>query len=271
MKLGQSGSAVVEYLMLVILISAVAVPIIYNKFGGPFVETLQTERGKLVNFIGQTPKNRKPPVPSEWFSQEKPARPDSQTIGGANDLGEQPPLETGAVGESGKITTGDLDGGPGSAKDLKDPNAINVGSAAGRGGGYSGVGASGSGDTAGGSDFFATPPQAPGKTFGAQGAGEEGGAGGSRRGGGASGETASEGESGEKANDKGASQGQQAKGEEARAGDNKKRSLVEAEEELKERAQSKKFDWWLLIKVLIVLFIIALIFLIMIGNTRRSG
>ncbi|NBX83412.1 hypothetical protein EBQ90_10050, partial [bacterium] len=271
MKLGQSGSAVVEYLMLVILISAVAVPIIYNKFGGPFVETLQTERGKLVNFIGQTPKNRKPPVPSEWFSQEKPARPDSQTIGGANDLGEQPPLETGAVGEPGNVTTGDLDGGPGSAKDLKDPNAINMGSAAGRGGGYSGVGSAGAGEVAGGNDFFGTPPQTPGRTFGGQGSGEETGAGGSRRGGGTSGENAPEGEAGEKAKDSAASQGQQAKGEEARGGENKKRRLVEAEDELKERAQSKKFDWWLLIKVLIVLFIIALIFLILIGNTRRSG
>ncbi|NBV49780.1 hypothetical protein EBR78_01025 [bacterium] len=101
--------------------------------------------------------------------------------------------------------------------------------------------------------------------------GEETGAGGSRRGGGTSGENAPEGEAGEKAKDSAASQGQQAKGEEARGGENKKRSLVEAEDELKERAQSKKFDWWLLIKVLIVLFIIALIFLILIGNTRRSG
>ncbi len=51
----------------------------------------------------------------------------------------------------------------------------------------------------------------------------------------------------------------------------KNRSLVDAEAQVDAQEKRGKFDWWIILKVVIVLFIIALLFMILLGNTKRSG
>jgi len=272
----KQGSSVVDYLMLTVVISAVAVPILYNNFGEPFVRTLQAERGKLVNFIGQTPSRRKPPVPAEWFSQERPARPDSKDLGSGTGNGDLAinDIEVNDIEGGKEIKTGNLSEGSRSAQDLKEPGAINVGAnggAGGAGGNYAGVGSQGgSSGMAGGDDFFSSPPETPGKK-GVMGGDEVIGGGGSK--GNRSGETSvaerEESMAGEKKAGPGG--GKEERSGESRLVEGKNRTLVDAEERVEAQERKSKFDWWMIIKVLLVLFIIALLFMILLGNTKRSG
>lgn len=276
-RLNQRGSSMVDYIMMTALVAGVVVPVIYVKFGAPLLETMKNERGKLVNFIGQTPRGRRSPVPSAWFSQEKIA---DQKTGPVNDPSQLPPgaelTEPGDLGGSGRVAGSNVK----DTKGLEDPGQLGSGdlgagnvAGGGAGGGFGSAGAAGSGSGAGGSDFFSDSPAVPGGGLRGEKKDEEVA---ERSGGGSSG--ARESSSGERlaGNDnltrKAEGGGKNEKKEEgARTADGKKRSLLEAETEFQERSKGGQFDWWLLIKILIVILIIALVFLILVGNSRRSG
>lgn len=269
----QRGSAVMEYLLLIIFVSAVIVPILFSKFGGPFLQTMKNERQKMVTFFAQTPQGRqKPPVPASWFSQELPAKIESEQIRTGEPIEGSENLETGEIQGGQPIQAGsELKGGD----EISGGQAINSGqirSGTLRGtGGAQGGGAGGAG--AGGDDFFSVP-DTPGmgaeKGTTAEKDSERGKSSRSSRGGGL---VALEEKSQDPISRPGTNKdekGKERKEESQMLGD-KKSDLVAAEQEVQERESRKKFDWWLLIKVLIVLGIIALLILILLGNTRRSG
>jgi hypothetical protein len=275
MKLNQRGSSMVDYIMMTALVAGIVVPVIYTKFGAPFMESMESERGKLVNFIGQTPRGRKPPVPSAWFSQEKVANPTAGEVSTPSDLPPGAELsEPGDLGSTGQVKAGDLQ----EVKNLNETGQLKTGNVgSGNLGGASALGTGGAGPGgmgAGGSDFFSSSSQVPGASLRGEkekaseeisGRSGSGGGGASTTGGTLAGEDAGLRQSGgdNKKGDK--------KEDGARVGEGKKRSLLEAETEVKERARGGQFDWWLLIKILIVILIIALVFLILMGNTRRNG
>lgn len=269
-RLNQRGSSVVDYLMLTALVAGVVVPIIFTKFGAPLMKSMESEREKLVNFIGQTPRGRKPPVPSAWFSQKPPASAQSRQLGQPQELPPGAELSAPAdLGQPGDLQAGNL----GEVQSIKDPGTVQAGQVEGGGSGGA-IGNRGAGDagmSGGGDDFFADAPKVPGGGIRGE-KGDEETAGSSRSRSGGGGES-----SGRMAGEDNLQGGQAPKGSDAKKGSenqaegSKKRSLVEAEAELDERIQKKKFDWWLLIKVLIIIFIMALVFLIVMGNTRRNG
>lgn len=270
LRLNSRGSSIVDYLMITAVVSAVVVPIILNKFGAPLIKTMTTERQKLVNFVGQTPRGRKPPVPSSWFSQEKVAKSGGQELGTPGQLPPGAELNgTGSVGGAGTVGGSDL----AQVKDLKDPQQLQTGNL-GNTGNVGGGGAlgSGQGGPAGGDDFFSKPATPPGATLGGQ--DEKSGIAAGSGGGGNSG---SEGRSSSREQPgseslMGETKKTDAQKEQASGGiDQKKRSFLAENAEKEERSRSEKFDWWTLIKILIVIFILALLFLIALGNTRRGG
>lgn len=259
-----------DYLMLTALVAGVVVPILFTKFGAPLMKSMESEREKLVNFIGQTPRGRKPPVPSAWFSQQTPASPQSRQLGQPQELPPGAELSApGDLGQPGNLQAGNL----GEVKSLNEPGNIQAGpvNGGGAGGGIANRGGGDPGMGGGGDDFFSDAPKVPGGGIRGE-KGDEETAGRSRTQGGGSGES-----SGRMAGEDNLQAGQGPKGADAKKGSEsqaegtKKRSLVEAEAELDQRVQRKKFDWWLLVKVLIVIFIMALIFLIAMGNARRNG
>jgi len=274
LRLNQRGSSMVDYIMMTALVAGIVVPVIYVKFGAPFMETLSSERGKLVNFIGQTPRGRKPPVPSTWFSQEKMGNTNSGDLPEPSELAQDGELnESGELKEPGQLRTGNLK----DVKPLKEPGALTtgeLGAGALPGGGGLGAGTgAGSSRVAGGSDFFSNPPSAPGASL----RGEKGDEEIKGRAGGSSDDGGSNSSSGKLVDESGAvgqlkGGGKNDKKEEGpRVSDSKKRSLLEAEVSTQKVRQGGSFDWWLILKILIVLLIIALIFLILMGNTRRNG
>jgi hypothetical protein len=263
------GSSVVDYLMITAVVSAVVVPIILNKFGEPLMKTMTSERQKLVNFVGQTPRGRKPPVPSTWFSQEKVAKPQGQDLGTPGQLPPGAELNgVGAVGGGGSVGSSDL----AQVKDLKDPQQLQTGNL-GNTGNVGGSGALGSGQSgpAGGDDFFSKPATPPGATLGGQEEKSATAAGSGSGGSGSEGRTSSREQPGSESL-MGESKKTDAQKEQADGGiDQKKRSFLAENAEKEERSRSGSFDWWTLLKILIVIFILALLFLIALGNTRRGG
>ncbi|MFM8269930.1 MAG: hypothetical protein ACKN9V_07050 [Pseudomonadota bacterium] len=274
--LSRRGSVVVEYLMFIALVAAVAVPIFISKFGLPLLQTFKNERSKFVAIIGQTPKGRrKPPVPAEWFSQTPLPKIQPEGIPEGEAISESQSIETGQISGGTPIQPGQIGSGSsiGGGQGIQT-GAIQTGEggAGGSGGGrYSGAGTAGSGGMAGGDDFFSKPPTAPGKKMRGEKSEDEGDGGGSGRdSGGGEGETFSgRGDSTVEGGKKNQQEKAKGEGEGTRLGEGKKRGLVEAENELDERAKAKKFDWWLIVKILIIVFILALIFLIVIGNSRK--
>jgi hypothetical protein len=269
--LNRRGSAIVEYLMFIALVAAVAVPIIIDKFGDPLIKTFKNERSKFVAIIAQTPKGRrKPPVPAEWFSREPVPEIKTGEVGSGQNIETGGPIQTGEIKTGGQIQTGQIGTGEsGSGSGIQSGN-IQTGEGAGGAGRYSGAGSGGSGSMAGGEEFFSSPPKTPGGKIRGE-SGEEEGGGGTRRGGGGAieGDTVSGREDSVSGGKRNAQDKSKSEGDGPRLGEGKKRSLVEAENELDQRQKSKKFDWWLIVKVLIVIFIVALIFLIVIGNSRK--
>jgi len=267
----QRGSALMEYLMLIILVSAVIVPIILTNFGDPFLQTMKNERQKMVTFFAQTPRGRqKPPVPASWFSQELPAKIESEQIQGGETIGEGQNLETGEIQGGQAIRAGsELKGGA----DISGGQAINsgqVGSGTLRGAGGEQEGRGGGG--AGGDDFFSVP-STPGVGAEKSSSLDKSSESSRRSGGGGGGLVALEEKSLDPISRAATGRDEKGKGgkEESQMISDKKGSLVAAEQDVRERQDRKKFDWWLLIKILIVLGIIALLILILLGSTRRSG
>lgn len=263
------GNALIQYLMFIALVAAVAVPIFVSRFGDPLIQTFKNERGKFVAIIAQTPKGRrKPPVPAEWFSKTPTPNLETDEISGGEQLSDGQAIETGEVSSGGKIQTGQVGGGSGAGGDQGiQTGSIQTGE--GSGGRYSGAGTSGGG-MSGGDDFFSKPPAAPGEKLRGEGeAASEGARSGRASGAGSDGDgNTGRGDDagvGKKDNQEKSKN----EGDGTKLGEGKKKSLIEAENELNERTKAKKFDWWLIIKILIVILIVALVFLILIGNSRK--
>jgi len=262
------GSALMQYLLLVVVAVALIAPILVSKFGGPFMRTMGNERQKMVNFFAQTPKNRqRPPVPASWFSQELPPKIETEQIQVGEEISDSRPIETGDIQEGGKIRADGMKGG----QTLAGGQAIGAGQV--RGGGNISAGGVSQGGGAGGNDFFSAPPtpgMSPQQTTASSGQSNAGGATKRSQGGtlvaegGESVGGVSSGQSGSDKKDKGGK-------EESQMLSDKKSSLASAEQELKDRERRSNFDWWLLIKVLIGVGIIALLFLILLGNSRRTN
>ncbi|NDG27789.1 MAG: hypothetical protein EB120_11525, partial [Proteobacteria bacterium] len=125
------GSTLVDYLMITVAIVGIIVPVFMNYFGGPFLATLANNKTKLVEFIGQTPKNRrKPPVPVAWFSRERSAKPQ---VGDLKEAGDLPPGAE-LSGPSGLSSPGDLKTGDlKEVGELKEPGTLNAGNVNGPG------------------------------------------------------------------------------------------------------------------------------------------
>lgn len=258
------GGAMIEYLMMIILVSAVVVPILVSEFGEPFLKTMGNERQKMVNFFAQTPRNRqKPPVPASWFSQELPAQPESEEIQTGEPMGESQDLQSGEIRAGQNIRAeGIKEGG-----NLSGGQAINSGQV-GAGGAIGG--SNQGGGAAGGDDFFSTPPT-PGVTPGKTESNETSSS--RRQGSRGSSLVASDNrpvESIDRA-ERSAQKKESGKKEESQLLAEKKSSLLAAQQEVREQQKKGQFDWWLLIKVLIALGIIALLFLILLGNSRRTN
>jgi hypothetical protein len=278
----RKGSAVVDYLMIIGVIAGIAVPIVMKYFGEPLMRTMTSQREKLVSFVAQTPKRT---VPNIWFSRERVVDPGGGDLEGAKDMN--------AAGELGNADSlnagGDLKNARNmrAAGNLKSPGvkgagelggAGNVGGSnlngaagfGGRGGG--GVGSSGGADPALDGDFFGggggdkkagAPAEAEdGKSGGMYGKGYSGDGEASRSGGG-----------GGRDGGGGMNQGGNREGEKGQriTADSKKRNaelLSLADDE--ERARAKPFDWWMLIKILIVLLILFILLLIALSNMKNA-
>lgn len=262
----QRGSALMEYLLLTVLISAIVVPIIISKFGVPFSQTMENERAKMVNFFAQTPKSRqKPPVPASWFSQELPAKVESGQLNEAGSLGEPPPLETGEINGGQNIQSGELQAND---QALSSGSGMRTGQI--RGGGVQAGG--GSSSQSGGSEFFSAPTT-PGLRSDNQKTSEtvSVGAKAPRTGGGWVAEEDGSGQGPISRAQNNTDKKQKAGQEESELLTGKKGNLSDTEREIKQRERSKKFDWWLLIKILIIFGILVLLVVIILGSAKKDS
>lgn len=276
----ESGQGVVDYLMVTVVIAAIAIPILNNLFGDRIMGSLFNERQRLVDFIGQTPK-RNHPVPNAWFSAEKQAKFDNQQDIAYNDLNDPELNDTkeldapSDVGGKGEIKQPRSIGGQRELKPVGDVGGRgNVGGSGNVGGGGSQGGNGGFGNNnLGGDDFF----NGGGGKGGAKnegGQGSEGGGGNSfKRGGGGFGDEGTSPTTGGGGGEtkKQQQQQQQGGGDDKNATLNAKRSEAEgvAKAMDDERRRQGEFDWWFLIKILIVFLILFLLVLIALSNLKK--
>lgn len=275
------GNSTVDYLMLTAAVAGIGVPIMMRYFGGPIIDTLTGQREQLVSFLAQ---DRKQSVPNEWFSYETPAEPD-----GGPDLKEGKDLS-----EPDLASPSDLkDGRDLRSRDLKNPRELKVGRLndprqlstspvsgpnGGGGAGGAGAGAAGAGGASAGAgqnaDFFSKDGKggSGGQNQEEGGPASGGGAygrGGGRLGTGEAGSGDNGGEAGEKrSKDKGREEPPSKTSKEGETRRQTIDSLKRAESEYE--GKKTKFDWWLIIKILIVLAILFLLLLIALGNMRRG-
>lgn len=274
----QKGSAVGDYLLLIAAIAGVLIPLVMKYFGEPILKTFTSQRGRLVEFVAQTPV-RQPgkTVPNSWFGQEKMAEyPGGEDLSGGEDLTDEE-LQGGNDLKEGKDLKGGrtmrnprpLRGG----KQLKGGSQLRTGELSGGqtlGGGAGGDGFGGGAGSANDADFFdkgAGPPAGPsgggegvnaGKRAGAPTSNFEGGDGVGGGGGGGGDKKAKQDDKGGAASD--ASSIAQGKSKQDL-------SVSVAEEEARKR--SAGFDWWTIIKVLIILLILFLLAIIALSNLKK--
>lgn len=277
-----AGSVVVDYLLTTAMVAGVLVPIIL-KFGGEsFKASLFGQRQKMVSFLAQ---DRKQNVPSSWFSQENPpeVRGDNPNITVTQDISEGDPREPGEISTGGDPRVANLSD-PNRDK-INSPENISVGNPGGNGsgagigtgntngtGGSAGGGGSGSGagNSATSSDFFSGRNGAETTEGATRKTGEASGAyAGSKNGVGESGDE------GDDFSEEGGQKGKEKKdGQSQDKSENVADSRRKTQENLRltEQAVEKRsgqFDWWLLLKILIVALIIFLIALIALSNLKR--
>lgn len=268
------GAGVVDYLMITIVIAAVAVPIIQSTFGEQINAALFSNRQKLVAFIAQQPKHT---VPNQWFSQEPlgevggggkvPEPKELKQVGevGGNQQTSEPSGELGdvkAVGGEGQLGTVGGVGGEGRLKQVG-----NVGGQGNIAGGRSSSAGLSAGDSLD-QGFFGKSGGGPGNEGRPPGTDAEGATyGRSSGGGGGSGGEEEVGPDGKKVTkaDKRESSERPPLGADQTRRDS---IAMQAAEEEQERRKGQ-FDWWFLIRFLILLLIAFLILLIALSNLKK--
>jgi hypothetical protein len=263
------GQGTVENLMMTAIIAGLLMPIVYKVVISPLMTTMQGQKRKLVDFVAQ---NNKQTVPSAWFASERMQKiKEDKTIDKPKDI-ESPEIpEPGQIPESKEIKPGKEI----KSAEIKPPKDIPppkpIGGGGGTGGGGAG-GASGSGSALGGSakdpDFFSGEGNKDASASNDKQGGAGGKDGGSRRG-----DFDEYSPRGSRTGDqKSAPQGKEQltkKTGEANADSKNRQSMLLNETREDERARERPFNWWLLIKFLVIAFIIFLVILIGLSNMKK--
>lgn len=266
----------VDYLMITVVVSAVMIPIINRFFGDAIVGQLFAQRQQLVSFVAQTPKR---PVSNIWFAAERSRAITTNKVNGGNQV------DTGNVNDPGQDiqTGGNI-----------NTNQVNASGQSGGGGQINASGSVGGGDTinggrnvgtgqvntgGGGSGLKANSNLNDGflNGGGGGGAGDGDADGGSAKngfgkGGGAYGDLDTGDITTGSGSRKGSKGGSEATTDEAKktAEMARRQSVGVSQLEKEEAERSSAFDWWMLIKFLILLAIIALLILIALSNLKRT-
>lgn len=267
-SLRSRGNTFVDYLLLSLVIAGIAIPIVMRFFGDPIRQTLFNNRQSLVDFLAQTPKR---PVPNLWFAKERVASPPDPNVDNPGAIDD--PADGGEgpkIAGPGRIDSPNIS----APRDISAPTISDVGEissgVAGPGGLGSGAGGPGSSSGSDGgldSDFFSKK----------SGTGSEDSTGAA----GASGKSAtplsigsSESDGSErdfrdgkiKKDSKKEEQDSKSKSEtQSRKYQNEQLARLAQDEKAKERA----FNWWFLIKILIIFAIFFLVILIVLGSARK--
>jgi len=262
----------VDYLMITAVIAGVALPIAMKFILGPVSDNLIGQRQSLVSFLAQ---DRKQNVPNAWFSQENQGETGGKgQLPPVKDLADPnvaDPSDIKPVGNIGQPT-------PKAPPNLKavgrvnGPGQITVGGGNGPGNASNFGGGGGPGDGSLNDSFFDGSGQKGGTGNGGTNTNGQGndtyGQGGGRFSSTSAGdEEYSAGEGGAK---KGADKAKDST-DKSSTGDSAHRATLEGVKRVEEEQsrKAKAFDWWLLIKILIIALILFLIVLIALGNTRR--
>lgn len=265
------GQGTVENLMMTAIIAGLLMPVVYKVIISPLMATMQGQKQKLVDFVAQT---NKKPVPSAWFASERMAQiKEDKAIDKPKDL-ESPEIpEPGQIPESKEIKSpSEIKSNEIKApKEISAPKPIGNASISGGGGGGGG-GAGGAGSAMGGSakdpDFFSSGGGKDGATSNDKQGIASGKAGSTRAGdfdeysprGAVAGEQKSAAQTKEQLTKKAG---------EVNADSKNKQSMLLNETREDEKARERPFNWWLLVKFLIIAFIIFLVVLIGLSNMKK--
>ncbi len=265
------GQGTVENLMMTAVIAAVLIPIVYKFALVPLIELFKGQKKGLVSFLAQ---DNKRTVPNEWFAGERLAQ-----LKDPKNIEEPKEIKTDDINEPGEISPPkdinapqDIKTKPIKApKNIKEPKKINApgsinpgGGGRGGGGGRAALG-SGAQDP----DFFGggdkkEATSADGFQSGdgtvAKGDGPKG----------SSDEYSPKNRIGNRNQKDTALEKQKKTKQDDMSPDKRaKQNLVLSEARDEERSRASPFDWWLLIKVLIVGLIIFLVILIGLSNMKK--
>ncbi len=268
----QRGQGTVENLMMTAIIAGLLIPVVYKYALTPMLDTMQGQRKNLVDFVSQT---NKKPVPTAWFASERLAQiKETQNIEAPKDIGNPneipPPGEISSpndIKSPQNIKSPDIK----SPKNIASPRDIPPPATPGQKGGGSGAGGAGSalGGGAQDPDFFGngSKPEGPGSS-------DEGGSSGSSQGYGAKSGQFDEyaPKSSQVAQSRDATKTKDEVQKDKTDGSAERRdrqNLLLSETREEENARSSPFDWWLLVKLLILALIIFLVILIGLSNMKK--
>lgn len=265
----RSGQGTVENLMLTAILAAVLLPIVYEQVLVPLLNTYKQNRGQLVEFVSQ---NKKTTVPSGWFASERMAQlKEPQRINEPDKINPDDLPEPGQSPESEGLKEPDaIQSRPlNEPKSLKEPDKLNPKSLGGPGGAGSGSQGKGSAMGSGSQDpdFFGNKTEGGAKTEGQSGPGDGSAGRGSVSGGDEYSPNGRVQAGGIKGEDKGP-QSDRKKSDSSIEGKSKKNLALNETREA-EQSRSSPFDWWLLIKILIIGLIIFLLILIGLSNLKK--
>lgn len=269
--LNRRGQGTVENLMMTAVIAGVLIPFVYKFALVPMLKDMQGQKQNLVDFVSQ--KNKKP-VPSAWFAAERMAQfKEVKDIDNPKDIeGPQEITPPGEISSPQDIKSPQTVKSP----DIQSPKAIqsprNIPSpstpGSGRAGGAGGAG-SALGSTPQDPNFFGGDKTGgPGSSVNSENGGASQGYG---KGGGsqfdeyAPKNTRRTDFNGSEKKQEGTKQDQASASAERRD----RQNLLLSETREDERGRSSPFDWWLLIKLLILGLIIFLVILIGLSNMKK--
>jgi len=266
----RSGQGTVENLMLTAILAAVLLPIVYETVLVPLLNVYKENRGQLVTFVSQ---KKKTTVPSGWFASERMAQ-----LKEPKKIDETQEIKTDSIPEPGEVAEPKTISEPkeiqtkpiNEPKTIQEPKTINPPSSGKGGGSGSGAGGSGSAMGPGSQDpnFFSGDKADGGaKSEGQIAAGDAGRGSGSSSGGDEYSPQGKVQAGGLRGDEKG--QGPDGKKDDSSVEKRSKQNLALNETREAERSRSSPFDWWLLIKILIIGLIIFLLILIGLSNLKR--
>jgi hypothetical protein len=127
MKENRRGSVIVDYLMVIGVVVAVAIPIIRYYFGDQLSRTFFRNREKLVSMVAQ---ERQQTIPNQWFDQESggPNRPPGPPTGAGPGAGPNSGPDGGPDASPGANSPGPTTSSPGiGPSPSNDPNYPSLG------------------------------------------------------------------------------------------------------------------------------------------------